>query len=68
MEKPPVKFEAVQLAEPVDKLLWEQTLDQVARWIVEECLERERLEANTTGTLDIGVGNNITLDKYGQNK
>ena len=43
--KKPIEMAGVQLTEPVDKALWDQTLDMVARLIVEECLERERLES-----------------------
>lgn len=42
--KKPIEMVGVQLAEPVDKALWDQTLDMVARLIIEECLERERLK------------------------
>jgi len=39
----PITFEAVTLAEPVDKVLWDNALDIIARLIVKQCKEEEQL-------------------------
>ncbi len=66
MKQTVVRLEAIQLAEPVDKILWEQHIDFICRLLIAEYKESQKSTSPTIRTLDKKGTNNVTLDKYGQ--
>ncbi|MEI7482829.1 MAG: hypothetical protein WCK75_10840 [Elusimicrobiota bacterium] len=42
MKQTAVRLEAIQLADPVDKILWEQHIDFICRLIIEEYKESQK--------------------------
>ncbi len=65
MKQTAVRLEAIQLAEPVDKILWEQHIDFICRLLIEKYKESQK-STLPTEALDKKGTNNVTLDKYGQ--
>lgn len=65
MKQTVVRLEAIQLAEPVDKVLWEQHIAFICHLLIAEYKESQKATSPTIA-LDKKVANNVTLDKYGQ--
>jgi len=61
MDKSEVNFEAVQESTPVATLLWDSHLTQIAYWVIEDYLGKNRLKE-----VDKEAPDNTTIDIYGQ--